>query len=134
MNNTNINTDTLTQFTNAYLACAIWSSMDDDGTPLDLKGYSIYDFDADSLEQATADCQSFITQVIKYADFDAYTHLREQGGHDLWLTRNGHGTGFWDRADVYGKVNSCLLAHHANLLKEAHVFEGFNGKLYIESI
>lgn len=133
MNNT-LNTDTLTQFTNAYIECAIWASMDDDGTPLDLKGYSIYDFDADSLEQAKSDCEAFITQVVKYADFDVYTHLREQGGHDLWLTRNGHGTGFWDRAYIYGKVNSCLLAHHAKLLKEAHVFEGFDGKLYIESI
>lgn len=133
MNNT-LNTNALTQFTNAYLECAIWSSMDDDGTPLDLKGYSIYDFDADSLNQATADCQSFITQVVKYADFDAYIHLREQGGHDLWLTRNGHGTGFWDRRDIYGFPNSSLLSHHAKLLKEAHVFEGFDGKLYIESI
>jgi len=23
----------------------------------------------------------------------------EQAGHDFWLTRNGHGAGFWDRAD-----------------------------------
>ena len=21
------------------------------------------------------------------------------GGHDFWLTRNGHGAGFWDRSD-----------------------------------
>ena len=24
-----------------------------------------------------------------------------QMAHDLWLTRNGHGTGFWDRNDTY---------------------------------
>jgi hypothetical protein len=129
-----LNADTLAQFVNAYLQCAIWSSMDDDGTPLDLKGYSIYDFDAGSVEQATADCQLFIAQVVKYTDFDAYTHLREQGGHDLWLTRNSHGAGFWDRPEIYGKFNSSMLTHHAKLLKEAHVFEGFNGKLYIESL
>ena len=129
-----LSTDTLAQFVMAYLECAIWSSIDDDGTPLDLKGYSIYDFDADSVEQATQDCRAFIAQVIKYADFDAYTHLREQGGHDFWLTRNGHGAGFWDRPEIYGKFNSSMLTHHAKLLKEAHVFEGFNGKLYIESI
>jgi hypothetical protein len=23
-------------------------------------------------------------------------------GHDLWLTRNGHGAGFWDRPEIYG--------------------------------
>lgn len=28
-----------------------------------------------------------------------------QAGHDLWLTRNGHGAGFWDRDDsVYGET------------------------------
>ena len=27
-----------------------------------------------------------------------------QVGHDLWLTRNGHGAGFWDRSDdAYGE-------------------------------
>lgn len=28
----------------------------------------------------------------------------EQFGHDLWLTREGHGAGFWDRRDLYGGV------------------------------
>lgn len=28
-----------------------------------------------------------------------------QVGHDLWLTRNGHGTGFWDRPEIYGEAN-----------------------------
>ena len=26
----------------------------------------------------------------------------QQIGHDLWLTRNGHGAGFWDRKEIYG--------------------------------
>lgn len=26
----------------------------------------------------------------------------EQIGHDIWLTRNGHGAGFWDRKEIYG--------------------------------
>jgi hypothetical protein len=25
----------------------------------------------------------------------------EQAGHDFWLTRNGHGVGFWDRPDGF---------------------------------
>jgi hypothetical protein len=28
----------------------------------------------------------------------------EQAGHDFWLTRQGHGTGFWDRPEVYGRA------------------------------
>lgn len=27
----------------------------------------------------------------------------EQAGHDLWLTRNGHGVSFLDRPEVYGE-------------------------------
>ena len=27
----------------------------------------------------------------------------EQAGHDFWLTRNGHGAGFWDRPELYGE-------------------------------
>lgn len=26
-----------------------------------------------------------------------------QAGHDFWLTRNGHGVGFWDRPEIYGE-------------------------------
>lgn len=34
----------------------------------------------------------------------------EQAGHDFWLTRNGHGTGFWDRPKtMYGEELAALL-------------------------
>lgn len=38
-----------------------------------------------------------------------------QAGHDFWLTRNRHGTGFWDREKVYGKALADVLtrASHA---------------------
>ena len=32
-----------------------------------------------------------------------------QMGHDLWLTRNRHGVGFWDRPEVYGETNAKIL-------------------------
>lgn len=31
-------------------------------------------------------------------------------GVDLWLTRNGHGAGFWDRPEVYGEKESLWLS------------------------
>lgn len=33
-----------------------------------------------------------------------------QLGIDLWFTRNGHGTGFWDRPEVYGEHKDALTA------------------------
>lgn len=51
--------------------------------------------------RAWADCRNFIHaygSLIKEAGATI-----EQAGHDLWLTRNGHGAGFWDRPEIYGE-------------------------------
>lgn len=41
-----------------------------------------------------------------------------QIGHDLWLTRNGHGVGFWDRPEVYGADNARVLTFMARAMGE----------------
>lgn len=39
-------------------------------------------------------------------------------GYDFWLTRNGHGTGFWDRPEIYGEVGAQMLAAMAQACGE----------------
>lgn len=39
-----------------------------------------------------------------------------QIGHDLWLTRNGHGCGFWDLPEVYGEANAALFTRLAKAM------------------
>lgn len=34
---------------------------------------------------------------------DGVGYATERLAHDLWLTRNGHGAGFWDRRFTYGE-------------------------------
>jgi len=48
----------------------------------------------------------------------------EQCGHDLWLTRQGHGTGFWDRPDnTYGNAsNREKLDNYAQKVGEFYDF------------
>ncbi len=41
-----------------------------------------------------ADCRSFYHRYSCY--FEPGGQDDEQAGHDFWLTRNGHGAGFWD--------------------------------------
>lgn len=41
-----------------------------------------------------------------------------QVGHDLWLTRNGHGAGFWDRPEIYGADNARTLTLMARAMGE----------------
>lgn len=81
----------LDSFTRAYLVCALWSSTDE-STPA--ANYSLDDCAQDFLRQASEDCAAF------QRDNEALLNQAgnsEQNGHDFWLTRNGHGAGFWDR-------------------------------------
>jgi hypothetical protein len=78
------------EFIDSYLEAALWSSTDDDGHPLD-DGHGVDDIVPATLEEMKADC----------ADFWAANHAMiesdpSRAGYDFWLTRNGHGAGFWD--------------------------------------
>lgn len=81
-----------------YLACAIWTMPEDD----DPDTFCTADFTADARRQAEQDCTDFA--VHNPADVaDAITRVGYEWsrlGHDLWLTRNGHGAGFWDRKEL----------------------------------
>jgi hypothetical protein len=50
-------------------------------------------------------------------------------GHDLWLTRNGHGAGFWDRG--LGDVGDKLTAI-AKRMGSKSLYVGDDGKIYID--
>ena len=97
----------LENFLRGYITAALWSSTDnaDDtgGEPLDAN-YGPDDIEHETLDRMREDCTDFIASnaedLAKYAEL--YTRGREYGiedcaGHDFWLTRNGHGVGFWDR-------------------------------------
>jgi hypothetical protein len=43
------------------------------------------------------ECLAFMVYAECYLSDDAI----DQAGHDFWLSRNGHGTGFWDRDSSY---------------------------------
>lgn len=83
----------ISQFTKGYLDCALWSSTGDDGRPLDAT-HSIKDIDPKSLEKEIIEVEAF--RVI-YADkLEAAKLSDSRLGHNLWLSRNGHGSGFFD--------------------------------------
>jgi hypothetical protein len=64
--------------------------------------------------RAYIDCRNFLYATKDLSEDDN----PEQLGHDLWLTRNGHGTGFWDRPEVYGTANATLYARIATAMGE----------------
>lgn len=103
-------------FVKGYIDAALWSSYDEKGEPLDSLDLELSD---EFKQNAKIDCQDFInsnlTDLGLYAE--QYNSNPEYAGHDFWLTRNGHGAGFWDRglkalgerlsdaAKVYGGVD-----------------------------
>jgi hypothetical protein len=65
--------------------------------------------------------------VIYLAEFSA-----NGAGHDFWLTRNGHGAGFWDRnynpSPLYYACQN--LSGAAKAWGEASLYVGDDGLLY----
>ena len=121
-------------FLRQYLVTALWSSTDnaDDsgGEPLDAN-YSVSDFTKESLRKAKKDCDNFVAYAA-----DELAQLKDehgaddgQNGHDFWLTRNGHGAGFWDRG--YGKLGD-EISKKAKSFGSADIIVGRGGKLHYE--
>lgn len=86
-----------------YAICALWSSTSEDGEPLD-DTYDVDDIAPETLADMRSDCVDFAESNAALIESSGMTD--EQLGRDLWLTRNGHGAGFWDRG--YGKAGDDL--------------------------
>ena len=127
----------LDDFTQAYIECALWSSNDEStpegGDPLD-DNYGIEDIDPESLQKIIADCEKFQkdnADAISEAEvtFNAAEHSQEaQAGHDFWLTRNGHGCGFWD--GDWSEPQATQLDEASKVFGETWLYVGDNGQIY----
>jgi len=114
---------------NDYLICALWSSIDDE-EPLD-QDYCIDDISTETRAQANTD----ILSAIMLAD-SACPDWREywddtQFAHDLWLTRCGHGAGFWDRYSAgRGAEIGDILTDIAKSLGNVDLYTGDDNLIY----
>lgn len=111
------------KFLESYLETAIWTSTDDDGKPLD-QTYDVGNFAEEAFDQAVVETNDFIKQ--NRVDLDAVGTM-DQHGDDFWLTRNGHGAGFWDRG--YGEVG-VHLTRAAKAFGSSDIYVGDDGLLY----
>jgi len=56
--------------------------------------------------ESILDCLCFYSRISCYLNTEK--HTIGQAGYDFWFTRNGHGTGFWDRKEIYGTAANHL--------------------------
>lgn len=118
----------------AYVECALWSSYDyrgEDDAPEPFDSWATRDDIApETLVDMREDCAAMILAAENIDGAEWWDD--GQFGHDFWLTRNGHGAGYWDRH--YG---DCVEAHAGDALtREAKVYGGCDlylgddGKVY----
>lgn len=122
-------TSDVAQMRDAYLRAALFTASGEDGEPLN-REFDVTDFDDTSRTEAYAVCASFVEQHAALLEEGESGVDPDQAGHDLWMTRNGHGAGFWE--EEWGKAGERLSTAAARL-GEAHVFlsENEDGGRYL---
>lgn len=115
-----------------YLTTALWTDMDEEGRPLD-QNHNIEEFAPEAIQKAQRDLAKF----FRLANMERLLEDLPEGGeeqvaHDFWLTRNHHGAGFWDRAELYGEHEAKRLTEISGYFGETDVVIGDDGRLYLE--
>lgn len=112
------------EFLKSYLEAAYMTSIEAEGKPNLI-------WSDDAKEIANDDCEKFLEDAREI--LDALWHEEKmyapQAGNDFWLTRNGHGAGFWDRGlgDAGDQLSSL-----AEGFRSCDDYIGDDGKLHLE--
>jgi hypothetical protein len=118
-----VNTTDISDVELGYLDCALWSSTGDDDQPLDVLGVEA--IAPETRKKMRADVTAFVLQ--NRALLKASGLQDTQIGHDFWLTRNGHGAGFWDRG--LGAIGD-QLTEACKAFPSIDLYVGDDGKIY----
>lgn len=109
----------------------LWSSYNDNDEPLD-RNYSLDDISDSALKSIEKDCTTFMALASPFlaeenllSRFD----LEEKAGHDFWLTRCGHGSGFWD--GDWTEPAATVLTQIAKDFGNLDPYVGDDNKIYI---
>jgi len=126
--------DAMTSDERSYVETALWSSMDEStpsgGRPMD-ENYGVGDISPETLTRMLADWNKFFHE--NSGDIEAYS-----GGHGgpfvigaylFWMSRNGHGTGFWDHDGDYPEGVAERLHARAKAYGEFNLYVEDDGKI-----
>lgn len=114
-----------------YLEAVLFGEIDDseEGNPLD-ENFTIFDFSEDAREKARADCEEFLARSSMWG-FDILSwnfDKAEQAAFDFYFSRQGHGTGFFDRPELYGADRHSLQVI-AKGMRKRYWYVSSNGKI-----
>jgi hypothetical protein len=123
----------LHEFVHTYLTDGLSLSHDDENEDFSRK-YSFSDISISARVKALEDCSRFIEEnaslIEKAYEFGAKD---SQIAYDFWLTRNGHGSGFWCRGGYeYPQEVAEALSDAAKAFGEYYLYIGDDGQIYGE--
>jgi hypothetical protein len=104
-----------------YLHAALWTA--------ELDNRDIDEISPPSIKRARQDVKEFLAKAKPLLKKHKIVITDEQMGHDFWLSRNGHGAGFFDK-DLGGIEDE--LQKLAKGFKEINVFGEDADKIIIE--
>lgn len=113
-----------TDFETAYLEAMFWTESGEDDQEL-TEDHCFMSLAPETVIRVKADCDKFqelAGDLLDSAGDDS------QNGHDFWLTRNGHGVGFWDRG--YSDSVGDKLTEYAHAMGEVWIGVGDDDLLY----
>lgn len=121
-----------TEFERQYIETMLWasrgltSSEETDVECLDAIA-GIDDLSKEAIEKVKTDCKTFLE---KYEEIEtAHEFDLTNVAHDFWLTRNGHGAGFWD--GDYPEPEGSKLTELAKSFGEQTPILGDDGLVYL---
>lgn len=112
-----------------YLETVIWADLSDD--PLGRR-FNIADFSDHARSQAEDELERFkneASRVIAILKREGETPGMSRWPIDFWLTRNGHGAGFWDRPELYGEAGAEAFTALSHAAGECYVYVADGGEL-----
>ncbi|GLO68622.1 hypothetical protein MACH17_01390 [Phaeobacter inhibens] len=117
----------LKDFTDSYVETMYRADTGEDGQP-----------NSDAIMSAAlqittlADCIAFWSRNACYVRLT--TANPSQAGYDFWMTRNGHGVGFWARPETYttetGAFYGAMLTDAAERAGPVEIYAGDDGAIY----
>ena len=107
----------LDAFEKGYVEAMFFTNGDTDGEREDLLNeLGVERLTRAAVKSIKVDCQAFRSKIMPDGCFvqqwlnRAENYDDGQAGRDFWFTRQGHGVGFWDRAELAGGLGAGLTA------------------------
>jgi hypothetical protein len=115
-----------TQLLDQYLHTALWSSICDSGEFASDNSFGHENYDIDDISQSLRDQSEIDLKAFIVTAGDLLSESDINTGHDFWLTRCGHGAGFWDGDYTNGDQLTELCKPYGNV----DLYVGADGLVY----